>query len=120
MGVSTWLFGETVSPPVLNEISDAMVLHEFDAGESLDDLPDGALFVVDIGEVERLRGNVVAGTIDCRNFFAEERILPGGNGTFRYRTSKPSRVYEIPANVIADAPIVMWKILEARDLKSIE
>jgi len=93
----TWLFGETVSPPVLNTISDAMVLHEFGADEPLDDLPEGALFVIDTGEVERLRGNVVAGTVDCRNFFAEERILPGSNGAFSYRTAKPSRIYEIPA-----------------------
>lgn len=27
----TWLFGETVSPPVQNKIGEAMVLHEFDA-----------------------------------------------------------------------------------------
>ncbi len=103
----TWLFGETVSPPVQNEISDAMVLHEYNAGADLDDLPTGALFIVESGLITQARGGVEIGAIEPRGFFAEEQVLFDRPGEFSYRTEQPCRIYEVPASVIKNVPIVM-------------
>lgn len=113
----TWLFGESVSPPIQNNIADAMVLHEFQAGQDLDQLPGGAIYVVESGTVEQLRGGDVSDTVGARNFFAEEQVLFGESRDIAYRTVDACRVYEIPGSVIADVPIVMWKMLESYELR---
>ncbi len=113
----TWLFGESVSPPVQNQISDAMVMHEFDAGATLDNLPSGAMFIVDKGVVEQTRDGEVIGNVKVRNFFGEEQVLFGIPGVFSYRTLEPCRIYEIPGDKIINVPIVMWKMLEAHELR---
>jgi hemerythrin len=113
----TWLFGETVSPPVQNTISDAMVLHEYGADVVIDNLSADAIFIVETGKVEQSRDGKPIGAIGLRNFFAEEQVLFGRTGEFSYRTMEPSRIYEIPGSVIKDVPIVMWKMLESYELR---
>jgi len=113
----TWLFGETVSPPVQNKIADAMVLHTYDAGATLDDLPNDTMFIVDSGSVEQRRGDQLISTIGPRNFFAEEQVLFGITGEFSYQMLEPCRIYEVPGRVINDVPIVMWKMYEAYEVK---
>jgi len=113
----TWLFGETVSPPVQNKISDAMVLHEYDADVAIDDIPAGAIFIIESGKVEQSRDGVVIGDLGPRGFFAEEQVLFDRTGEFSYRTAEPCRIYEVPGSIINDVPIVMWKLLEAYELR---
>lgn len=113
----TWLFGESVSPPVQNRIGEAMVLHEYDTGVVLDDLPANAVFIVESGNVARLRDGQVFDLVVPRNFFSEEQVLFGRIGEFSYRAEEPCRIYEVPGGAISDVPIVMWKMLEAYDLR---
>lgn len=115
----TWLFGESVSPPVLNNVVDAMVLHEYGAGELLDGLPKDAIYVLESGEIELSRNGDVSGLVQSRSFFYEEQVLFAQSEKFTYRTQKPCRIYEIPKSVIQGIPIVMWKILESYELKSV-
>ena len=113
----SWLFGESMSPPVQNKIADSMVLHEFAAGAEINDLPADAICVVDSGLIQQIRDDRVTDIIGARNFFAEEQVLFGMNGKFSYRAVESSCVYEIPGSVISDVPIVMWKMLEAYELR---
>jgi len=113
----TWLFGESVSPPVQNKVADAMVLHEFDAGVSLDHLPTGAMFIVETGTIEQVRDGKVTATSGPRSFFAEEQALFSDSVDLSYRTTSACRIYEVPGDVINDVPIVMWKMYEAYELK---
>ena len=113
----TWLFGETISPPVLNKIADAMLLQEFGAGTVLNDLPADAIFIVESGKVEQVQGGEVSDVIGPRSFFAEEQVLFGTTQEISYRTVEPCRVYEIPGSVINDIPIVMWKMFETHELR---
>jgi len=115
----TWLFGESVSPPVLNRIVDAMVLHRYEAGAMLDDLPSDAIFIIESGTIEQLRDGRQPDILDCRSFFAEEQVLFGITQAFAYRARDACRVYEIPGAVINEVPIVMWKILQSYELKVI-
>lgn len=113
----TWLFGESVSPPVLNVIADAMVSHEFAAGVVLDDLPTDALCVVEMGSVEQVRDGKPANVIDAHNFFCEEQVLFDPHGTLAYRTVEPCKIYAIPGSVLTGVPIVMWKMLETYEFR---
>ncbi len=113
----TWLFGETVSPPVQNRIGEAMIPHEYGTGETLDGLPADAIFVIESGKIERARDGEVIDVMGPRQFFAEEQVLFGTTGEFSYRTMEPCRIYEVPGTVINDVPIVMWKMLEAYELR---
>jgi hemerythrin len=113
----SWLFGESVSPPVLNKIADAMVLRELDAGISLSDLSADAAYLVESGKVGKVQDGEVACIIGPRNFFAEEQVLFGMVEKPRYRTVEPCRIYEVPGSVIKDIPIVMWKMLESYELR---
>ncbi len=114
----SWLFGETVSPPVLNAISDAMVLHKFDKNTDLTKLPKDSIFIVSSGEVEQLQNRAITATIGPRDFFAEEQVLFGDTGNFNYRTTEPCRIFEIPKQVISEVPIVMWKLFESHELRN--
>jgi len=113
----SWLFGETVSPPVLNRISDAMKAHEFDAGVELDKLPKDAIYLVESGCINQVLKNGGNSAIRPRSFFAEEQVLFGMSGDRCYRTAETSRFYEIPGAVIKDVPIVMWKMLESYEFR---
>lgn len=113
----SWLFGESVSPPVLNKIADSMILHEFAAGDEINDLPNGSIFVVETGLIEQLKGKAVTETIGPRDCFAEEQVLFGMAAKFSYRAIEASRLYEIPGAVISDVPIIMWKMLETFELR---
>ena len=75
------------------------------------------MFVVDKGVVEQSRNGKVIGMVNMRNFFGEEQVLFGIPGVFSYKTLEPCRIYEIPAEKISDVPIVMWKMLEAHELR---
>jgi hemerythrin len=113
----TWLFGETVSPPVQNAIADAMVPHEFDAGMAIDALPTGCIFIVESGKIEQSRGSQVIDTIGPRSFFAEEQVLFEVAGEFSYQALEKCRIYQVPGEIINKVPIVMWKMLEAYELR---
>ncbi len=113
----SWLFGESVSPPVQNRIADSMVLHEHAAGAVLDVLRADAVCVVESGKIEQVRDGKVTDNIGPRNFFAEEQVLFGPNDEYSYRVVEPCRIYEIPQSVISDVPIVMWKMLESFEFR---
>lgn len=115
----TWLFGESVSPPVLNKVVDAMIPHDFGAGDTLENLPKNAIFVLESGDISIQRNGHPCGNVQERTFFCEEQVLFGRSDGFSYEAESACRIYEIPGNVINDIPIVMWKILESYELKSV-
>jgi hemerythrin len=113
----SWLFGESVSPPVQNRIADSMVLHEHETGDVLNNLREDAVCVVESGKIEQVRGGKITDVIGPRNFFGEERVLFGSKDEYSYRVVEPCKIYEIPQSVIMDVPIVMWKMLESFEFR---
>lgn len=115
----TWLFGETISPPVQNEIAKSMVLHEHE-GDSrvMRGLSPESIFIVKSGLIERIRGGEVVDTLGPRSFFGEEQILFGQTGEFGYRAKESCVLYEVPGARLTEIPIVMWKLLENYELRT--
>jgi hemerythrin len=115
----TWLFGETISPPVQNKIAKAMRVREYDkAGIAIGDLPPDAIFIVHSGEIDRNIGDETVETLGPRSVFGEEQILHGKPQEFDYVTAGPCRIYEVRGEDIVGIPIVMWKLLETFELRS--
>lgn len=114
----TWLFGETISPPVQNKIAKSMSLHDYNkANVSLDALSSEAIFIINSGEVERIVDGEVVETLGPRMIFGEEQILHGKAQECEFRTTGPCQIYEVPGEEIVSIPIVMWKLLETYELR---
>lgn len=115
----TWLFGETISPPVQNKIAKSMKMREYDqAGILLEDVPADSIFIVNSGEIERVFDGEVIETLGRKSVFGEEQVLLGRPTEFEFRTAGPCRIYEVPGDALVGIPIVMWKLLETFELRS--
>jgi len=114
----TWLFGETISPPVQNKIAKSMRLRKIEKpGVVLKGLPSDSIFLLNSGEIERIIDGEVVETLSPRTIFGEEQILHGGPQECELRTTGPCEIYEVPGSEIVDIPIVMWKLLETHELR---
>ena len=115
----TWLFGETISPPVQNKIAKSMKSHDFDRPDTmLDTLSPDSIYIVNTGEVERIVDGEVVETMGPKTVFGEEHILHGKPLQNTFRTTKPCQIYEVPSEEIVGIPIVMWKLLEMFELRT--
>jgi len=113
----SWLFGESVSPPVLNRIADTMQRMQFSGGDCLDDFIEDSVCVVEAGAIEQITGGKCTEVVGAHNFFGEELVLFGTEKEFSYRAMEPSDIYKILRSVVAEVPIVMWKLLESYKLR---
>ena len=68
----TWLFGETISPPVLNKIAKSMTLRKVKKGAIvLNDLPSKSIFILNLGQIERIIDDEIIETLSPRMIFGE-------------------------------------------------
>lgn len=106
----SWLFGERLSCPMRNFISQDMTLESFDKGQSL---PDGkGLFMLEQGEIIIYSRQQAIETVKIGSFFGEESIIYNQAKLFTAQASQPSSVYRIPAQLIEDIPVVQFKLFE--------
>ena len=75
------------------------------------------MFIIETGEIEQVRDDNISNIFGPRFFFCEEQVLFTGTREFSYRAVERSCIYEIPGSIISDIPIVMWKMLEAYELR---
>ena len=93
----TWLFGETISPPVLNKITKSMTLRKVEKGGIvLNDLPSGSIFILNSGQIERIIDDEIIETLSPRTIFGEEQILHGKPQECELQTTGPCEIYEVP------------------------
>ncbi|MEK7699778.1 MAG: cyclic nucleotide-binding domain-containing protein, partial [Planctomycetota bacterium] len=64
------------------------------------------------GELQLCKNNQVIETIKPGDFAGEETILYNVPPVFDISTTKKSKVFHIPKDVLVDIPIVQWKLLE--------
>lgn len=108
----TWLFGESISYPVLNRVAKAMLpcAHAlgttFCAGDSTD------LHLVASGRIELRREGETMETLEDGDFYGEGGVLFGLGPGFDVRAADDSRTFTLPRDVLLDIPIVRWKLLE--------
>lgn len=109
---STRLFGDMVSYPVENKVAQAMSIKSYAQGERLKSDKTQDLHLLYEGELQLCKNNQVIETIKPGDFAGEETILYNVPPIFDISTTKKSKVFHIPKDVLVDIPIVQWKLLE--------
>jgi len=110
---TTWVFGDRLGSTVHNRIAAEM---------NLVVMPDGAveeteenrkmLRIIESGTLHRVVGGNVLETLQAGDSFNEERCLFGGETRYRLKSIGSSRIWEIPASIISDIPIVRQRFRE--------
>lgn len=109
----TYLFGEAVCHPALNEIAQSMQLQHYRAGEVAWKHNNSFLSLVDAGTMEKCIGGKLLGTVGRYDFFGEECALLRTPPVYAMRAFDDVSTYRIPFSVFRHIPIVRWKLIEA-------
>jgi hemerythrin len=109
----TYLFGEAICHPTLNEIAQSMQLHHYRAGEVVSKLDHSFLSLVEAGTMERLSGDKLLGTVSQYDFFGEESVFFHTPPIYSMSAFDDVSTYRIPVSIFRHIPIVRWKLIEA-------
>ncbi|MDA0261039.1 MAG: cyclic nucleotide-binding domain-containing protein, partial [Proteobacteria bacterium] len=114
----TPLFGGGIGYPVHNRVAMTMTATELEDGiVAQDDTNRDKLRLVRDGVLMRFVGDNVLETLSAGEFFNEGRSIFNRRPSSHMRTIGTAVVWDIPAAVIADIPIVRWKIFETYRLR---
>ncbi|MEN6327970.1 MAG: cyclic nucleotide-binding domain-containing protein [Syntrophomonas sp.] len=108
----TWLLGERISCPIKSRIARSMQTETYNPGELLAAPQKPEICLLYEGEVGAYEGEQEVYSYKPRDFWGEESIFPTGTRAFTLRAKTIARVYRVPAEAIADIPIIQWKLLE--------
>lgn len=110
---NSWLFGEGLSYPAQNIIAKSAKRIYFPANKSLETLNSQSIYLVYKGEIHRHIKNAVLEQIKDNDFFGEETALFNTPHFFNLKTVLITEMYEISGKMVANIPIVRWKLFEA-------
>ncbi|CCQ73110.1 cyclic nucleotide-binding domain-containing protein [Magnetospira sp. QH-2] len=114
----TWLFGEEVSYATHNVIAERTIIHhDAKPGTSID-VHAGSLFMIKSGTVDCLVGTLAVTVLKTGDFMGGESIISQPPRPTNYKVKETATILEIPADILRQIPIVMWKLLEAYDRSS--
>lgn len=108
----SWLFGEGLSYAVQTGLAQGARRHSVSLKNGYFKVKYGRLFLIKKGRMERFLGNQVHETLRQGDFFGEESAIFGAPALFGVRPMEDSELYEIPGEMLADIPIVRWKLFE--------
>jgi len=108
----TWLLGEAVSCPTQSRIAETAQLRQYAEGCEITYDALSSLNIVVCGRVERFIRDDSFEIIGMGNFFGEESAVFGIPSVSHFRAIEPTEVYQIPGSVLADIPVIRWKLLE--------
>ena len=109
----TYLFGEAICHPTLNEIAQSMQLHHYRAGEAVSKHNNSFLSLVEAGTMERRIGGKLLGTVGQYDFFGEESVFFHTPAVYAMRAFDDVSTFRIPFSVFRHIPIGRWKLIEA-------
>jgi len=109
---TTWLLGESISYPIQTRVAQAMSYYRYDAGKEISMEKNAEIFLIKHGSMQRYLDQDVFETLGAGHFFGEEGVLFEMPGLFRFRTTEPTDVYNIPGEVLLAIPLVRWKLFE--------
>jgi hemerythrin len=109
---ATNLFSEGLPVAVLGRIADAAIERHFGPGETIMGQDLKVLSVLRSGSVERAVGGTVLEVLQQRDFFGEEGAIFNGPYLSHLRVLEATSVVQIPGELLADGPILRWKLFE--------
>ena len=108
----TWLFGENISYPIQNKIAQAMNLESYEADEVLPIETYSGIGLIKQGRLQIFLADDVFETLNVGDFFGVSNVLFGMPAVFSVRAVEHAQVLNIKSSVVADIPIVQWKLFE--------
>jgi hemerythrin len=110
---TTSLFSEGLPIEVLAHIIDNATERHYEPGEVIDDTDVQVINIIRSGSVERSAGGKVLDILKTRDFFGEEGALLNVPGLFRLCALEETITVQIRGDLLANVPILRWKILES-------
>lgn len=111
------LFGDGLTCTLQNDIAGAITCENDDDAELLAPPSGSRLYLVKTGKVDLLLGEKVIESLGPGEFFNESTVLFDTPNLFKARTAKGTCMYAIPGEILADIPIVRWKLLEQYEMR---
>ncbi len=108
----TWLFGEDISYPIQNKIARAMNPENYRAAELLAIEEYSGIGLIKQGRLQIFLNDDVFETLNAGDFFGVSNVLFKTPAIFNVRAVKDTAVYNIQEEVLADIPIIHWKLFE--------
>jgi hemerythrin len=115
---STSLFSEGLPAVVMNRMIEDARTHRFKAGEIIASEEMDVLNMIQRGRVERSAGGEVLETLSARAHFGEEEAVFKVPCQFRLKALEDTDVVQISGDLLADVPIVRWKLFEGWQKKT--
>jgi hemerythrin len=109
---STDLFGEAIPYPKQNEIAQFMQLCSYKSGKKIGQKDKHALYLIKSGQVSCMVGSDIIDSLGTGEYFGEESALFARSQTYDVKAQGAVELYQIPAELVRDIPIVRWKLLE--------
>lgn len=110
---TTWVFGDRLGSTVHNRIAAAMTLTVIDDGPVEETEENRQMLrILESGRMHRIIEGNVFETLRAGDSFNEERCLFQGESRYRLQSVGRSSLWEIPASVISDIPIVRQRFRE--------
>jgi hemerythrin len=109
---NTWLFGEDISYPIQNNIAQTMQPENYRADELLPIEDYSGIGLIKQGRLQIFLNDDVFETLNAGDFFGVSNVLFKTPAIFKVRAVKDTEVYNIQAKVLADIPIIHWKLFE--------
>jgi len=114
---TSWLFGESISNPVLNSIAEHMELISIPMGiVSCEDYTDSIL-LLESGEIELSSEGTIMNKLSSGDFIGEELAIFNFPQCFTAHARTECRVYKIPAPFLNKIPVVRFKLHEVYEMK---
>ncbi len=114
----TWLFGEMLSYPVINNIADKVNIRSYSKGENIQIGNKPNLILLKEGQINIITDGKVINTIKPGDFCCEENILDDSPEPCEFCATEDSDIYEIPGNILENIPVVLWKLLETSEKRT--
>jgi hemerythrin len=106
------LFGDAMSCTRQNAIAAALTPRRYAQGEVIGRSSAPRLALLKSGAVELIIGVHCVESLKAGDFFCESTVLFDIPCMFTAQATRDTELYEIPAAVLADIPIIRWKLLE--------
>lgn len=109
----TWLFGESISPPIQGRIAERMELvNYYRSGVAVEQIDGSALYLVQSGTIQRFVDGETRELLQAGEFFGEESAFFGATRGYQMVVAEPASIYQVPADLLREIPVVLWKLLE--------
>jgi len=109
---TTRLFSQSPHVAVLGRIIEGARERRFNAGEVVGDADVRFVNLIRRGQVERLVGERVLDLLQEGDFFGEEETVLNVPSLFRLRAVEDTVTVQIAGELLEDAPILRWKVME--------